>query len=64
VGDRPPAFERALELPCVRLHLYGKAVARPGRKMGHLSATAPSGAAALALVKRARGALERADGID
>ncbi|HTJ81143.1 MAG TPA: 5-(carboxyamino)imidazole ribonucleotide synthase [Polyangiaceae bacterium] len=64
VGDRPPAFERALELPCVRLHLYGKAVARPGRKMGHLSATAPSGAAALALVKRARAALERADGID
>ncbi|HET7458395.1 MAG TPA: 5-(carboxyamino)imidazole ribonucleotide synthase [Gemmatimonadaceae bacterium] len=33
-----PNFERALEVPTVRLHLYGKRHARPGRKMGHLSA--------------------------
>ena len=33
-----PAFEAALQLEGVRLHLYGKRVARPGRKMGHLSA--------------------------
>lgn len=33
-----PHFDAALELPGVRLHLYGKKVARPGRKMGHLSA--------------------------
>jgi 5-(carboxyamino)imidazole ribonucleotide synthase len=32
----PPAWEYALEHPQVRLHLYGKATARPGRKMGHL----------------------------
>jgi 5-(carboxyamino)imidazole ribonucleotide synthase len=38
----PPRFARALELPSVRLHLYGKAAARPGRKMGHLSALGPS----------------------
>ncbi len=56
----PPAFERALALPCVRLHLYGKADARPGRKMGHLSATADSPEAAIALVQRARDALSRA----
>ena len=36
----PPAFAEALALPGVRLHLYGKRGARPGRKMGHLSATA------------------------
>jgi 5-(carboxyamino)imidazole ribonucleotide synthase len=33
-----PDFEAALIVPDVRLHLYGKASARPGRKMGHLSA--------------------------
>jgi 5-(carboxyamino)imidazole ribonucleotide synthase len=38
LGSKPPAFDRALELPGVRLHLYGKRVPRPGRKMGHLSA--------------------------
>ena len=30
-----PAFERLLQDPLVKLHLYGKAKARPGRKMGH-----------------------------
>ena len=38
LGDAPPDFERALEIPSVRLHLYGKREARAGRKMGHLSA--------------------------
>lgn len=33
-----PDFASALMVPDVRLHLYGKASARPGRKMGHLSA--------------------------
>jgi 5-(carboxyamino)imidazole ribonucleotide synthase len=33
-----PRFSRALETQTVRLHLYGKGDARPGRKMGHLSA--------------------------
>jgi 5-(carboxyamino)imidazole ribonucleotide synthase len=36
--DTPPDFARALTLPGVRLHLYGKRDARAGRKMGHLSA--------------------------
>ncbi len=33
-----PDFASALTIPDVRLHLYGKKSARPGRKMGHLSA--------------------------
>ena len=37
--EQEPPFARALEIPSVQLHLYGKRVARPGRKMGHLSAT-------------------------
>jgi 5-(carboxyamino)imidazole ribonucleotide synthase len=37
-SDGRPDFEAALAIPDVRLHLYGKASARPGRKMGHLSA--------------------------
>jgi len=50
VGDQPPRFERALEIPGVRLHLYGKRVARPGRKMGHLSALGQTSAEATARV--------------
>jgi 5-(carboxyamino)imidazole ribonucleotide synthase len=47
--DGPPPFERALALPGVRLHLYGKREARSGRKMGHLTALADSADGALAL---------------
>jgi 5-(carboxyamino)imidazole ribonucleotide synthase len=53
----PPAFERALALPGVRVHLYGKREARPGRKMGHLSATGRTAQEAIALVKRASAVL-------
>jgi 5-(carboxyamino)imidazole ribonucleotide synthase len=35
-----PPWDRVLALPGVHLHLYGKAEARPGRKMGHLTITA------------------------
>jgi 5-(carboxyamino)imidazole ribonucleotide synthase len=38
--ERTPAWERVLALPGVHLHLYGKASARKGRKMGHLTVTA------------------------
>ncbi|MDY7100392.1 MAG: amidophosphoribosyltransferase [Actinomycetota bacterium] len=38
-GGEPPWTE-ALRLPGVRLHLYGKESARPGRKMGHLTVVA------------------------
>jgi len=35
-----PDWAAVLALPGVHLHLYGKAEARPGRKMGHLTVTA------------------------
>jgi 5-(carboxyamino)imidazole ribonucleotide synthase len=52
-----PAFDRALALPGVRVHLYGKREARAGRKMGHLSAAAKTPKQAIALVKKARALL-------
>jgi len=57
--DARPAFDRPLALPGVRLSLYGK-VARPGRKMGHLLASATTPAAALALVEEAMRSLTQA----
>ncbi|HLL54638.1 MAG TPA: 5-(carboxyamino)imidazole ribonucleotide synthase [Myxococcaceae bacterium] len=59
LGDRPPAFDKALALPGVRLHLYGKRVARPGRKMGHLSAVGSSPEDAVARVMEAASRLTR-----
>ena len=49
-----PDWAGALAVPGVRLHLYGKREARPGRKMGHLSAVAATTAEAAALVRTAR----------
>ena len=37
-----PNWAAALAIPDVKLHLYGKATPRPGRKMGHLTALAPT----------------------
>jgi 5-(carboxyamino)imidazole ribonucleotide synthase len=56
-GGDPP-WERALEVPGVRLHLYGKQP-RPGRKMGHLSALGATPDEAVARVLEARGRLEK-----
>ena len=39
--DGEPDWAAALALPDLKLHLYGKASARPGRKMGHLTVLAP-----------------------
>ncbi|MDB5356308.1 MAG: phosphoribosylaminoimidazole carboxylase [Phycisphaerales bacterium] len=51
-----PNWAAATALPDIKLHLYGKAEARRGRKMGHLTALAqtPAGAARLALAARER----------
>jgi 5-(carboxyamino)imidazole ribonucleotide synthase len=54
-----PRWEEALKRPGVRLHLYGKAEARPGRKMGHLNCLAPDADRALALALETRDALRR-----
>jgi 5-(carboxyamino)imidazole ribonucleotide synthase len=40
--NQEPDFERALQVPGSKLHLYGKAEARKGRKMGHLTCLAPT----------------------
>ena len=50
-----PRWSAAAAFPNVKLHLYGKTEARPGRKMGHLTALAatPEEAARDALAARA-----------
>lgn len=52
-----PKWEAALKVPDVKLHLYGKAQPRQGRKMGHLTALAEDADRALSLVWQARDAL-------
>lgn len=39
-NETAPPWDQVLALPGAHLHLYGKASARPGRKMGHLTFTA------------------------
>jgi len=51
--EREPAWAQVLALPGAHLHLYGKAQARPGRKMGHLTFTAVDAATAHANALRA-----------
>lgn len=41
-----PPFDQILQLPGTHLHLYGKTEAKPGRKMGHITITAPTSAVA------------------
>ena len=49
-----PNWAAALAHPDVKLHLYGKREARPGRKMGHLTALADTVAQARDMVLAAR----------
>jgi 5-(carboxyamino)imidazole ribonucleotide synthase len=52
-----PNWASACAFPDVKLHLYGKSAARPGRKMGHLTALADTPAEAARIVRAARDAL-------
>jgi len=52
-----PDWRAALAVPEVKLHLYGKTEARPGRKMGHLTAAAATAAQAERIVRAARAKL-------
>jgi 5-(carboxyamino)imidazole ribonucleotide synthase len=54
-----PDWAAAASVQDVKLHLYGKLAARPGRKMGHLTALAESPEKARAEVDRARRLLFR-----
>lgn len=49
-----PNWPAALEDPRVKLHLYGKAEPRVGRKMGHFTATADTAQEAVDCVRNAR----------
>ncbi len=52
-----PDWSSALSDPAIKLHLYGKALAKPGRKMGHLTATGSSTEIAVRAVVDARSRL-------
>jgi 5-(carboxyamino)imidazole ribonucleotide synthase len=52
-----PDWAAACAFPNVKLHLYGKREARPGRKMGHLTALAAAPAEAAEQARAARAAL-------
>lgn len=54
-----PDWAAACRLPNVKLHLYGKAEPRPGRKMGHLTALGATASEAKEAVVAARNALSR-----
>jgi 5-(carboxyamino)imidazole ribonucleotide synthase len=54
-----PDWAAACRLPNVKLHLYGKAEPRPGRKMGHLTALGATAEEAREAVVAARAALGR-----
>jgi 5-(carboxyamino)imidazole ribonucleotide synthase len=58
-AEGEPDWSAALSHPDVKLHLYGKAEARPGRKMGHLTALAATTDEARRLVLAARADLSR-----
>lgn len=53
-SDQTPNWASALSDPSIKLHLYGKAVPRAGRKMGHLTATAATPSLAVQAVRAAR----------
>lgn len=57
VWARGPRWDALLRHPGVKLHLYGKAEPRPGRKMGHYNCLAPTLEAALALAETTRAGL-------
>jgi 5-(carboxyamino)imidazole ribonucleotide synthase len=61
LDGRPPRFDAALAEPGTRLHLYGKRTARPGRKMGHISALGATADDALARARAAHARLTRAE---
>jgi 5-(carboxyamino)imidazole ribonucleotide synthase len=54
-----PDWIQACRFPAVKLHLYGKEIARPGRKMGHLTAMAATAQEAAAMATAARAALTK-----
>ena len=54
---REPDWHSVLSLPGTHLHLYGKADARAGRKMGHLTITGPDVASVKTVARQVAGLL-------
>jgi 5-(carboxyamino)imidazole ribonucleotide synthase len=52
-SGRPAGLEAALAVPGAHVHLYGKAISGPGRKMGHVTALGATLDEALATAQRA-----------
>lgn len=58
-GGNAPKWQKLLDHPNVKLHLYGKHVARPGRKMGHFNVLASSVDDALNLANKLKDQLSQ-----
>ncbi len=57
--NRPPAWDRLFSHPQVKLHLYAKQHARPGRKMGHYNCLASDLDTAIQIAEQVRAQLAR-----
>ena len=53
-AEGEPDWSALFRHPQLKLHLYGKAEARPGRKMGHVHALAADSAQAIAVLEALR----------
>jgi 5-(carboxyamino)imidazole ribonucleotide synthase len=53
-AEGEPDWAAALQMPSLKLHLYGKSRPLPGRKMGHLVAFGATGDEAVERVREAR----------
>jgi 5-(carboxyamino)imidazole ribonucleotide synthase len=54
-AGHPWGIERALAVPGAHVHVYGKAMSGPGRKMGHVTALGTTQQEALAIAQKAAG---------
>ncbi len=54
----PKGIERALKIPGVSIHIYGKKESRPGRKMGHITIVGENAAENLRKANKARKLLD------
>ena len=60
-NDQAPKWQKLLNHPNVKLHLYGKKEARPGRKMGHFNVLAENIDDALKLAEDLKNQLSKAN---
>jgi len=60
-GGKAPKWQKLLDHPNVKLHLYGKQEARPGRKMGHFNVLAANLDDALSLADDLKNQLDNSD---